>query len=246
MNFVADLGNSYLKIAKEHNGKLTKITRFKFDDIKSLKKWLLNVCGHQKYNLFYTSVLDDNFTKKVLSNMNKHLSSIKEFKSSKSILSVTSAYKKPSKLGSDRWAQIITANKIFKKDCIIISCGSAISVDCVTSGGSHKGGLIFSGAGNYINCFSDIHNLKSLKLTKVKKGGLLQNSTKLQISNGYKIMISSAVDEVYSSFKKAAKRCPKVIVSGAYAKELAVDLKCRSHVEPYFVLKSLAYLIDKI
>ncbi len=64
MNFIADLGNSYLKIAKEHNGKLTKITRFKFDDIKSLKKWLLNVCGHQKYKLFYTSVLDDNFTKK--------------------------------------------------------------------------------------------------------------------------------------------------------------------------------------
>ena len=31
----------------------------------------------EKYNLFYTSVLDDNFTKKVLSNMNKHLSSVK-------------------------------------------------------------------------------------------------------------------------------------------------------------------------
>ena len=81
MNFVADFGNSYLKIAKEHNGKLSKITRFKFDDIKSLKKWLRDVSEHQKNNLFYTSVLDDNFTKKVISNMNKHLSSIKQFKS---------------------------------------------------------------------------------------------------------------------------------------------------------------------
>lgn len=246
MNFVADFGNSYLKIAKEHNGKLSKITRFKFDDIKSLKTWLRDVSEHQKNNLFYTSVLDDNFTKKVISNMNKHLSSIKQFKSSKSLLSVTCAYEKPSKLGSDRWAQIVAASKIFKKDCIIISCGSAISVDCVTSNGSHKGGLIFSGAGSYINCFSDIHNLKNLKFTKIKKGGLLQTDTRQQISKGYKIMISSAINEIYASFTKVAKGSPRIVISGGFAKELALDLKYRTYVEPYFVLKSLAFLHDKI
>ena len=246
MNFVADFGNSYLKIAKERNGMLFKITRFQLDDIQSLKKWLSVVCGQQKYNLLYTTVLDDELTKKVISSMKKYLSSIKQFKSSKSILSVTCAYRQPSKLGSDRWAQIVAANKLYRKDCVIISCGSAISVDCVTSDGSHKGGLIFSGASNYINCFADIHNLKNLKLTKVKREGLLQNNTKLQVSKGYKIMITSALDEVYSSFKKAAKGSPKVIVSGGYAKELAVDLNCRSYIEPYFVLKSLAYLQNKI
>lgn len=246
MNFVADFGNSYLKIAIEQNGKLFKVTRFQLDDIKSLKKWLSVVCGHQKCNLFYTSVIDDNFTKKIISSMKKHLSSVKQFKSSKSVLSVTCAYRQPSKLGSDRWAQIIAANKIYRKDCIIISSGSAISVDCVTSGGSHKGGLIFSGAGNYINCFSGIHNLKNLKLTKVKKSGPFQNNTKLQISQGYKIMISSAIKEVYSSFKKTTNGSPKVIVSGGYANELAADLKHRSYIEPYFVLKSLAFLYNKI
>lgn len=246
MNFVADFGNSYLKIAKEHNGKLSRITRFKFDNINSLKKWLKNVCGHQKYSLFYTSVLDDNFNKKVISNIHKYLSSIKQFKSCKSLLSVTCAYQQPSKLGSDRWVQIVAANKIFKKDCMIISCGSAISVDCVTSNGSHKGGLIFSGASSYINCFSDIHNLKNLKLTKIKTRDLLQNNTRQQISKGYKIMISSAINNIYASFTKAAKGSPKIVISGGYAKELAVDLKHRTYVEPYFVLKSLAFLQDKI
>lgn len=246
MNFIADFGNSYLKIAEEHNGKLCKITRFKSNDIESLKKWLRGVCGHQKFKLFYTSVLDDNFTRKIISNINKHLSSIEQFKSSKSILSVTCAYGQPSKLGSDRWAQIVAANKIFRKDCMIISCGSAISVDCVTSNGSHKGGLIFSGAGSYINCFSDIHNLKNFKLTKIKTRDLLQNNTRQQISKGYKIMISSAINEIYASFTKVAKGSPKVIISGGYAKELALDLKYRTYVEPYFVLKSLAFLQDKI
>ncbi len=63
----------------------------------------------------------------------------------------------------------VAAKSIFKKDCVIVSCGSAVSIDCVTKNGSHKGGLLMSGAERYINCFSDIHNLKNIKLTQTKK-----------------------------------------------------------------------------
>tara|TARA_B100001939_G_scaffold105790_1_gene91481 strand:+ start:13 stop:504 length:492 start_codon:yes stop_codon:yes gene_type:complete len=158
------------------------------------------------------------------------------------LLSTTNSYKKASNLGSDRWAQIVAANNIFKNDCMVISCGSAISVDCITKDGVHKGGILMSGAERYINCFSDIHNLKNIKLTKTKKNNLLQTNTAQQVNMGYRIMVSAAVHNVYEKFKKNKNTRPTIIVSGSYARQIASYIKINSLVEPFFVLKSLAFI----
>ena len=80
-------------------------------------------------------------------------------------MAARNCYNQPGKLGSDRWAQIVAAYKTFEKNIMIVSCGSVISIDYVTGSGNHKGGLILSGAERYSNCFSDIHNLKNIKLS---------------------------------------------------------------------------------
>ena len=158
------------------------------------------------------------------------------------LLSTTNSYKKASGLGSDRWAQIVAANNIFKNDCMIVSCGSTISVDCVTKDGIHKGGILMSGAERYINCFSDIHNLKNIKLTQTRRNNLLQTNTTQQVNMGYRIMVSAAINKVYEKFKKDKNTRPTIIVSGSYARQISSYIKINSLVEPFFVLKSLAYI----
>ena len=159
-------------------------------------------------------------------------------------MTVKNCYNQPGKLGSDRWAQIVAAHKIFKKNTMIVSCGSAISIDYVTATGIHKGGLILSGAERYNNCFLDIHNLKNIKLSNNhnNNSNILQSNTLKQITTGYRVMISSSIHEIYSSLCHGGKPKPNLLITGSYSKNISGDLKIKCYVEPYFVLKSLALI----
>ena len=242
MNIVADIGNSQIKIAINRKDGISRAKTFRLIDFTSVKKYLKSIkyCG--KPDLFYSSVLDANYDKKLVNTLNPYFGKIKRFKSTRMLLSTTNSYKKASSLGSDRWAQIVAANNIFKNDCMVVSCGSAISVDCVTKDGIHKGGILMSGAERYLNCFSDIHNLKNIKLTQTRRNNLLQTNTTQQVNMGYRIMVSAAINKVYEKFKKDKNTRPTIIVSGSYARQISSYIKINSLVEPFFVLKSLAYI----
>ena len=242
MNVVADIGNTQIKIAIERKNGISRVKAFQSDDFTCIKKYLKSLDYDNKPYLFYSSVLGANYDKKLIKTLKSFFEKITAFKSTRSLLSTTNSYKKASSLGSDRWAQIVAAKNIFKKDCIIVSCGSAISIDCVTKNGTHKGGMLMSGAEKYINCFSDIHNLKNISLTQTKKNNLLQTDTAEQINVGYRTMISTSVHKVYEEFKKNTKSKPAVIVSGGYARQIASYIEVNTSVEPFFVLKSLAFI----
>ena len=242
MNVVADIGNTQIKIAIERKNGISRVKAFQSDDFTCIKKYLKSLDYDNKPYLFYSSVLGANYDKKLIKTLKSFFEKITTFKSTRSLLSTTNSYKKASSLGSDRWAQIVAAKNIFKKDCVIVSCGSAVSIDCVTKNGTHKGGLLMSGAEKYINCFSDIHNLKNISLTQTKKNNLLQTDTAEQINVGYRTMISASVHKVYEEFKKNTKSKPAVIVSGGYARQIASYIEVNTSVEPFFVLKSLAFI----
>ena len=242
MNIVADIGNSQIKIAIERKNGISRVKAFRSDDFKNIRKYLKALHYERKPYLFYSSVLGTNYDKQLIKVLRSFFEKITAFKPTRSLLSTTNSYKKASSLGSDRWAQIVAAKSIFKKDCVIVSCGSAVSIDCVTKNGTHKGGLLMSGAERYINCFSDIHNLKNIKLTQTKKNTLLQTDTAEQIKVGYLTMISASVHKVYEEFKKNTKSKPTIIVSGSYARQIASYIEINTLVEPFFVLKSLAFI----
>ena len=242
MNIVADIGNSQIKIAIERKNGISRVKAFRSDDFKNIRKYLKALNCDNKPYLFYSSVLGTNYDKKLTKVLKSFFEKITAFKSTRSLLSTTNSYKKASSLGSDRWAQIVAAKNIFKKDCVIVSCGSAVSIDCVTKNGTHKGGVLMSGAERYINCFSDIHNLKNIRLTQTKKNNLLQTDTVGQINMGYRTMISASIHKIYEEFKKNTKSKPTVIVSGSYARQIASYIEINTLVEPFFVLKSLAFI----
>ena len=246
MNIFADIGNSQLKIAIERNNDISRAKAFQLNDFTSIKKYSKSIGDKGKPDLFYSSVLDQNYDKSLINGLKSYFVKIVRFKSTRSLLKTTNSYKKALDLGSDRWAQIVAARNIFKKDCIIISCGSAISIDCVTRSGIHKGGMLMSGAERYINCFSDINNLKHIKLTQSKRNNLFQTNTVQQINIGYQTMVSASIHKVYEKFKKDTRTKPVVIISGSYSKQIASYIKINSIVEPFFVLKSLAFIKGSI
>lgn len=58
---------------------------------------------------------------------------------------VSNGYERPERLGSDRWAALIAARSRVKAACLVVNCGTATTVDALSSQGDFLGGLILPG-----------------------------------------------------------------------------------------------------
>ncbi|MBI5752671.1 MAG: type III pantothenate kinase [Hydrogenophilales bacterium] len=58
---------------------------------------------------------------------------------------VSNHYDKPAQLGSDRWAALIAARAITSAPCLVVSIGTALTVDMLAENGAFLGGLIAPG-----------------------------------------------------------------------------------------------------
>jgi type III pantothenate kinase len=58
---------------------------------------------------------------------------------------VRNYYADPTQLGSDRWASLIAAWRIQRQGCIVVSAGTAMTVDALSDTGEFLGGIIVPG-----------------------------------------------------------------------------------------------------
>jgi type III pantothenate kinase len=58
---------------------------------------------------------------------------------------VHNGYTDPGQLGSDRWAALIAAWDIARGACLVVDCGTAITIDALSAQGEFRGGLILPG-----------------------------------------------------------------------------------------------------
>ena len=65
--------------------------------------------------------------------------------SSVSLLGLQNAYSQPERLGSDRWLAMLAAWDDCQSACIVVDCGSAMTIDLVSGNGQHQGGYILPG-----------------------------------------------------------------------------------------------------
>ena len=58
---------------------------------------------------------------------------------------VRNGYANPGQLGSDRWAALIAAWHLVRGKCMVVNCGTAITIDTLSEQGKFIGGLILPG-----------------------------------------------------------------------------------------------------
>ena len=58
---------------------------------------------------------------------------------------VRSAYQPPESLGPDRYAALVAASRLGLGDCVVVSVGTALTVDALAAGGDFLGGVIAPG-----------------------------------------------------------------------------------------------------
>jgi len=158
---------------------------------------------------------------------------------------VSNAYAKPEKLGNDRWAALIAAHALCKGPAIILSCGTAITIDAVAADGRHLGGLITPGidlmmSSVYANA-ADVIDEDS----KSEEIALLASSTESAVLGGSLYAAVSLLDRVSADLRGELGLKTPVLMTGGDAERLMPLLDVQPRHEPELVLKGLAVYAEE-
>ncbi len=98
---------------------------------------------------------------------------------------VRNGYQQPAQLGSDRWAALIAAWHRTHAACIVVNCGTATTVDALSSSGEFLGGLILPGI-------------------EMMQHSLAEGTARLELTQGgWRAFPSNTADAIYSGAVQA-------------------------------------------
>lgn len=246
MKILIDIGNTTTSLGLWKNNKLSMTNNIENNKLFiTLKKYLKRDIDE----ILFTSVIGTKENKLITDRLKKIFkSNIKQIKSSSSLLGVSNGYIQPKKLGDDRWATIVASSLLHEQPLIIVDCGTAISIDVVSAKGIHLGGYILGGFNGYSKSFKNAYHLKNIK---IKEGMASQKKyfpkkTEDGITEGYLLMVISAIENTYNQVKKNQNTPPKLLISGGYGKIISKRLSVKNKYEPDLVLKSIGLIGNRL
>jgi len=246
MKILIDIGNTTTSLGLWKNSKLSMTNNIENNKLLiTLKKYLKRDIDE----ILFTSVIGTKENKLITDRLKKIFkSNIKQIKSSSSLLGVSNGYIQPKKLGDDRWATIVASSLLHEQPLIIVDCGTAISIDVVNAKGIHLGGYILGGFDGYSKSFKNAYHLKNIK---IKEGMASQKKyfpkkTEDGITEGYLLMVISAIENTYNQVKKNQNTPPKLLISGGYGQIISKRLSVKNKYEPDLVLKSIGLIGNRL
>ena len=158
---------------------------------------------------------------------------------SHSAAGVRCGYPDPSQLGIDRWLAVLAASQKVEGGAVIVSAGSAVTVDLLAADGNHLGGYIVPGLEMQRRAL--FAGTSQVKISGQWHGvkGVPGSSTSEAVFNGCTIMV---VELIRSARDRLAAAAP-VLISGGDAEYLLPYLGDQAEWVPELVLDGLSVLI---
>jgi type III pantothenate kinase len=154
---------------------------------------------------------------------------------------LTNAYTQPEELGVDRWAAMLGARMDYPGALCVVDCGSAITVDLVSAGGLHRGGLIVTGIDMMRQALQD--NTANLRVPgETHDICLLACNTNDAIASGSLYAAAAAIERIAAEMAAASKGSLQTILTGGDAARVLPLLTITTRHDPELVLKGLAVL----
>jgi len=144
MQIFLDIGNTFAKIARLHNGKLEGGLRVpSIDFVKNPIKYLDNYYSSDS-KLYIASVAKESSNLILFEKLTEEGFIYENIKVRQEFNGFKTLYN-PVTLGVDRWLACLAAHRTYQQDVLVIDAGTAITIDIVTSNGIHLGGYIIPG-----------------------------------------------------------------------------------------------------
>lgn len=192
------------------------------------------------------SVLADDYARKLAAWSISHLGLNPQFAVSEHHCNgVVNGYQQPEKLGVDRWLAILAAKAKSPSACVVIDCGSAITVDLVTSQGEHLGGYIAPG----LRLMREALGVKTAAI-KLGQIGYPENdfpgrNTVVAIKSAELAMIAGLVDHAKAVLRNYDAQNACLLVTGGDGEWLVSMLKGGTYQED-LVLDGLHIALTEI
>lgn len=161
---------------------------------------------------------------------------------------VRNAYLEPHKLGVDRWAAMIAAQRLAQGAVCVVSCGTAITIDVLTGNGEHQGGLIVPGLSMMRRALLEGTQGIAQNLTPSGSGGqpaLLARDTQGGVQGGTLYATVAVIDRVVADVGAELRTAMTCVITGGDATTLLPLLAGRYRHEPDLVLQGLAIIAGK-
>lgn len=165
------------------------------------------------------------------------------FASTAECAGVRNAYRRPAQLGSDRFASAIAARRLFPgQPAIIATCGTATTVDALTSEGLFAGGMILPGLGLMASSLAGNTAHLPDVAAKMAPSALFADNTEAAIVSGCLTAQAGAIDRAVHALAERALKDNRNGQAGALACILSGG--AAAMVSPY--LLSSHRLIDNL
>jgi type III pantothenate kinase len=152
---------------------------------------------------------------------------------------VTLAYADPSRLGVDRWLAMLAARHRGEGACLVVDCGTAVTLDVIDGDGAHLGGLIMPGLQLSWGALLAGTTVAALRFQSTQRP--LGTDTEECIAAGILAGIVGAIERVHCIIQHKLAE-PRVLLTGGDAMQIVPLLSCRYEVVPMLVLEGLALL----
>jgi type III pantothenate kinase len=220
-----DCGNTRVKWRVRNESAV--VTRGAFLTVDGFSSTTSDDLSHAKITrVLIGSVLNDEYARKLASWSIAYLGVNPEFAVSEPRCNgVVNGYQQPEKLGVDRWLAILAAKAKTPSACVLVDCGSAITVDLVTSQGEHLGGYIAPG----LRLMRDALSAKTtaIKLSQIgyPENGFPGRNTVAAVKSAELAMIIGLVDHAKSVLRNYETNGASLLVTGGDGVWLVDSLK---------------------
>ena len=244
-----DVGNTRLKwglLEKGRIGKTGSITHQKLHDsgFGSLTSHL----PRDVDRVLVSNVAGQTFATRLSGIIGMHCNSEVHFaRAEREAFGLTNSYRRPRRIGVDRWVAMIGARAEFGGALCVVDAGTAVTIDAIDRERHHLGGIIVPGLALMANAL----HLNTSEIPLAKRGASLiatgmstfANTTEGAVQNGALTAICGAVERSVQAMRSAGFR-PKVVLTGGDASRILKLLDANVLHRPNLVLQGLAFMVQ--
>ncbi len=240
MILLLDAGNSWFKWAELRDDKLSALRSKPYDGEDDAQPLMQAWQDLKPKRILAVSVLSDRFKWTLSQWARSHLDVDIEFvETQQASHGVQIAYADPQRLGVDRFVALVGARHYVHTASVIIDCGTAVTLDAITSQGQHLGGLIFPGV-HTMRCSLVAQTAAIRKSDQPKDLPLFAKDTDEGVSSGTLRAVAAAIDQIGVSMAAGLDGPVTRILCGGDARQLMPWLTQAYRHDPMLVLKGLA------
>jgi type III pantothenate kinase len=155
---------------------------------------------------------------------------------------IQSGYQEPTRLGTDRFVGLVAAHQLARpQPCIVIDCGTAVTLDAIDTQGQHLGGVIFPGL--QLSADALIARAQGkLSVAFDENMTVLADHTSQAIGSGCLFALVGAIEGISARMQTAFTQPAKRILTGGDATNLQPWLQGDYQIETDLLMQGLRYI----